>query len=114
MTGTKETNIPIGGDGHCKLYIDVIEQHGRFSIAGIVDILERLHEKVLGYEIIGTDGDLPLMSKQYSNFLITIGRIRSACKRIILFNRLLELGTRSFLDRSRLPSLLRIVDENIV
>ncbi|MBT5400056.1 acetyltransferase, partial [bacterium] len=27
----------IGGGGHCKSVIDVIEQEGRFNIAGIVE-----------------------------------------------------------------------------
>ena len=29
--------ILIGGGGHCKAVIDVIEQEGKFRIAGIVD-----------------------------------------------------------------------------
>jgi len=32
----KEKIILIGGGGHCKSCIDVIEQEGRFIIAGIV------------------------------------------------------------------------------
>ena len=86
--------ILIGGGGHCKSCIDVIEQEGKYQIAGIVDVPEKLHQKILGYEIIGTDEELPLMAKQCSNFLVTIGQIRSANKRILLFNRLRELGAR--------------------
>ena len=29
--------ILIGGGGHCKSVIDVIEQEGKFQIAGIID-----------------------------------------------------------------------------
>jgi len=90
----KEKIILIGGGGHCKSCIDVIEQEGKYKIAGIVDLPEKLRGKILGYEIIATDEDLPLIAKEYSIFLITIGQIRSANKRILLFNRLRELGAR--------------------
>jgi sugar O-acyltransferase (sialic acid O-acetyltransferase NeuD family) len=90
----KEKIILIGGGGHCKSCIDVIEQEGKYKISGIVDLPEKLHGKIFGYEIIATDEDLPLIAKEYSNFLVTIGQIRSANKRILLFNRLRELGVR--------------------
>jgi len=90
----KEKIILIGGGGHCKACIDVIEQEGKYQIAGIVDMPEKLHEKILGYEIIAMDDDLSAIVKDYSYFLITIGQIRSANKRILLFNRLSELGAR--------------------
>jgi len=41
--------ILIGGGGHCRSVIDVIEQEGLFSIVGIVDRPEKLGDKVLGY-----------------------------------------------------------------
>ena len=90
----KEKIILIGGGGHCKSCIDVIEQEGRFQIEGIVDVPEKVHQKVLGYEIIAADEDLALIAKEYSNFLITLGQIRSAHKRTLFFNSLRELGVR--------------------
>ena len=42
----KEKIILIGGGGHCKSCIDVIEQQGKYHIAGIVDVSEKLHQKV--------------------------------------------------------------------
>ena len=88
----KEKIILIGGGGHCKSCIDVIEQDGKFQIAGIVDKKEKLHEKILGYEIIATDEDLPILANEYNYFLITIGQIGSPERRIILFDYLLHLG----------------------
>ena len=90
----KEKIILVGGGGHCISCIDVIEQEGKYDIAGIVDLPEKLHEKILGYEIIATDKDLPVIIKDYSYFLVTVGQIRSANKRILLFNRIRELGAR--------------------
>lgn len=82
--------ILIGGGGHCKSCIDVIEQQGKYQIAGIVDVLEKLHQKVLGYEVIATDDDLPRLVKEYENFLITLGQIKSPEKRIRIFQTLKE------------------------
>ena len=90
----KENIVLIGGGGHCKSCIDVIEQEGKYQIAGIVDVAEKVHQKILGYEIIGTDEELPFVAKQYSSFLITIGQIRSAQKRVLIFNSLKEMGAR--------------------
>jgi sugar O-acyltransferase (sialic acid O-acetyltransferase NeuD family) len=88
----KEKIILVGGGGHCKSCIDVIEQEGKYQIAGIVDMPEKINQKILGYEIIGTDDDLPLIARENVSFLITIGQIGSAHKRILLFNGLRELG----------------------
>ncbi len=90
----KEKIILIGGGGHCKSCIDVIEQAGTFQIAGIVDLPEKLQQKILGYEIIATDDDLPDLVKQYRYFFITIGQIKSPNKRIRLFEKIKELGGR--------------------
>jgi len=50
--------ILIGGGGHCKSVIDVIEQEGRFKIVGIVDKSELIGTNILGYSVIGKDSDL--------------------------------------------------------
>ena len=50
--------ILIGGGGHCKSVIDVVEREARFEIAGIVDKPEFLGTKILGYPVIGNDTDL--------------------------------------------------------
>ena len=90
----KEKIILIGGGGHCKSCIDVIEQQGKYQIAGIVDVSEKLHQKVLGYEIIATDDDLPQLAHEYENFLITLGQIKSPEKRIRIFQTLKESGAK--------------------
>jgi sugar O-acyltransferase (sialic acid O-acetyltransferase NeuD family) len=86
--------ILIGGGGHCKSCIDVIEQQGKYNIAGIVDLPEKLHQKILNYEVIATDGDLPQLVKKYENFLITLGQIKSPNKRIRIFQTLKESGAK--------------------
>lgn len=86
--------ILIGGGGHCKSCIDVIEQQGNFDIAGIVDVPDLHDQKVLSYPIIATDDEIPdLITKGY-HFLITIGQIKSGQRRQQLFNELTESGAK--------------------
>lgn len=87
----KEDIILIGGGGHCNSCIDVIELQDKFNICGIVDQKEKIGEKILDYEIIGSDDDLPELSKRYNNFLITVGQIKTPEVRNKLFNLLKSL-----------------------
>lgn len=84
--------ILIGGGGHCKSCIDVIEQEDKYHIVGIIDLPELVGTKILGYDIIGTDDDLPHLVKTVSNYLITIGQIKSAAKRIHLLSTVMDAG----------------------
>ena len=88
----KEKIILIGGGGHCRSSIDVIEQEGRFAVAGIVDMSEKKQHTVLGYSVIGSDADLAELIKTFPNFLITLGHIKSPLRRIELFNDLIQMG----------------------
>ena len=90
----EEKIILIGGGGHCKSCIDVIEQEGRFQIVGIVDMPEKLHQKVLDYEVVATDDDLSRLVNEYENFLITLGQIKTPGKRIRIFQTLKESGAK--------------------
>ncbi len=78
--------ILIGGGGHCKSVIDVIEQEGKFQIVGIVDKSELLGTNVLGYQIISNDSGLGDLSKKYKYALVTVGQIKSPLRRIKLFD----------------------------
>jgi len=86
--------ILVGGGGHCKSCIDVIEQEGKYQIAGIIDLPEKLHQRILDYEIIATDDDLPQLVKEYRNFLVTLGQIKSPDKRIRISQTLKELEAK--------------------
>ena len=84
--------ILIGGGGHCKSVIDVIEQEGKFQIIGIVDKPELLGVKVLGYPVIGNDSDLVDLSKKYRYALVTVGQIKSSSLRVKLFKLAVKIG----------------------
>ena len=84
--------ILLGGGGHCKSCIDVIEAQNQYKIAGIIDLKDKVGSKVLGYSIIGSDEDLLHLTKQYNNFLITIGQIKNFQLRAKMFNELKKKG----------------------
>lgn len=84
--------ILIGGGGHCISCIDVIESTGLFTIMGILDTHEKVGQKVLDYPIIGTDDDIKNLMAQCSNFLITIGQIKSSTVRERIWNKVNEVG----------------------
>jgi sugar O-acyltransferase (sialic acid O-acetyltransferase NeuD family) len=90
----KEKIILVGGGGHCRACIDVIEQEGRFTIAGIVDMPEKMQIKVLGYPVIGADADLAELIKSCPNVLLTLGQIKSPSRRMELFCNLMTMGAR--------------------
>jgi sugar O-acyltransferase (sialic acid O-acetyltransferase NeuD family) len=82
--------ILIGGGGHCKSVIDVIEQENKFSIIGILDSKDKIGQNVLGYNIIGTDDDIENFAKKHKNFAITIGQIKSPKIRKKIYNRVIK------------------------
>ncbi len=88
----KEAILLIGGGGHCTACIDVIEAQGRFKIAGIVELKQKLHQRFLGYEAIACDEELPGLAEKYKYFVITIGQVKNADKRIGKFEYLKNLG----------------------
>ncbi|MCW3805804.1 acetyltransferase [Plebeiibacterium marinum] len=84
--------ILVGGGGHCKSCIDVIEQEGKYKIEGIVDPNEEVGHKILGYPVLGSDDDLPKLIDKFKNVLITVGQIKSAGLRIKLYKLAKSLG----------------------
>ena len=82
----------IGGGGHCKSCIDVIEREGKYQIAGIVDLPEKRGQSILGYPVLGCDDDLPELIQSYPNVLITLGQIKAPARRIKLFDYLKSIG----------------------
>ncbi|MFY0626319.1 MAG: acetyltransferase [Reichenbachiella sp.] len=88
----KEDIVLIGGGGHCRAVIDVIETLGQYKIAGILDKPALRGTKILDHTIIGSDEDIPLLTKKYKNFLITIGQIEDARLREALYLKVCEAG----------------------
>ena len=88
-----EPIILVGGGGHCISCIDVIEQEARFEIAGVVEGDGSHRAKsVMGYPVIGNDGDLPRLKLQYNYALVTVGQIKTADIRRKLYQKLRAYG----------------------
>lgn len=88
----KEKILLIGGGGHCKAVIDVIELEDKYIIGGIIDKKELIGKTVLGYEIIGCDDDLEELFNHYKYAIVTVGQIKSNSTRVKLFNLLKNIG----------------------
>ncbi len=83
---SKPKIILIGGGGHCKACIDVIELEGKYNIIGIIDVPEKFGDKILGYKVIGNDNDIPNLANKGNNFLITVGHLGNPGLRKRLFD----------------------------
>ena len=84
--------ILVGGGGHCKSCIDVIEAEGKYQIEGILDLPEKLGEIILNYKVIGNDDDIPMYAEQGFSFLITVGHLGNPNLRIKLFEEVKKIG----------------------
>lgn len=89
----KASLILIGGGGHCKACIDVIEQEGAYTIAGILDKAELVGTQVLNCPIIGTDEEIIKLAKNHY-FLITMGQIKSPATRLAIYGKLKKAGAK--------------------
>ena len=61
--------------------IEAIESSGEWEIVGIIDTADRLGRKLLGYEVLGTDDELPSFLVRCDNALVTVGQIKTASVR---------------------------------
>jgi sugar O-acyltransferase (sialic acid O-acetyltransferase NeuD family) len=84
----------VGGGGHCRSLIDVIESSANYSVRGIVQPLEDGDEPVLGYPVLGDDAALTTLLEQGADALVAIGQIRTAALRRRLYEHLLALNAR--------------------
>ena len=82
----------MGAGGHARACIDVIEQEGRFVIAGLVGLPGEVGTRILDYPVLGSDADLPALVVQFGRALVSVGQIKSPVLRVDLFDRLMKTG----------------------
>ncbi|EJF06989.1 sugar O-acyltransferase, sialic acid O-acetyltransferase NeuD family [Thiovulum sp. ES] len=93
MNSKKDKIILIGGGGHCKSVIDVIESENKFQILGILDDDEsKIGTYILGYKILGTGEDLAKFKNQTDFAIVTIGQVKNPEPRIRYFKLAQDLG----------------------
>jgi sugar O-acyltransferase (sialic acid O-acetyltransferase NeuD family) len=81
-----DTIVLIGGGGHCKACIDVLET-AHFTIVGILE-KDPAELQVLNYPVIGNDDIIEELIEKKYRFLITIGQIKNALPRIRLYDKI--------------------------
>jgi len=84
--------VLLGGGGHCKACVDVVEAAGRWEILGILDLPARVGERVLGYSIVGTDERVAEFAAVGASFLVSIGQIGTAALRRRAYERIRAAG----------------------
>jgi sugar O-acyltransferase (sialic acid O-acetyltransferase NeuD family) len=82
----------LGAGGHARACIDVIEQEGRFTIAGLLGRSGEVGARILGYPVVGTDADVHRLLREYTHALIAVGQIKTPEPRMRLFDLLLQNG----------------------
>tara|TARA_B110000196_G_scaffold227731_1_gene196451 strand:+ start:807 stop:1439 length:633 start_codon:yes stop_codon:yes gene_type:complete len=86
-----EKIVIIGGGGHAKVVISLLQKVDNFEIIGFVDINEK--KDILGIPYLGDDKILPdLYNKGINNAVLAIGQIKSSSKRKNIYNELNKLG----------------------
>lgn len=89
---SRQSILLVGAGGHARSCIDVIEQQGQFTVAGLVGLSSEVGSQILGYPVLGMDADLPALLDNCSRALVTIGQINNPEPRIRLFSLLEQHG----------------------
>jgi len=84
--------VLLGGGGHCRSVIDVIEQTGLYSILGVLEKEGFSRSEIMGYPMLGSDHDLPAFIEQNYAVVITIGQIKTSESREKLYRHAKEAG----------------------
>jgi sugar O-acyltransferase (sialic acid O-acetyltransferase NeuD family) len=84
--------VLVGGGGHCRSAIDVIESTGKFSIIAILDLPDKLGQPVLSFHINGTEDQLAAFASEGADFAVTIGQTRNAEPRVRAFDKIMAVG----------------------
>ncbi len=89
---SKPLLLLLGAGGHARACIDVIEEEGRFEIAGLTGLPQEVGSKVMGYSVLGTDNDLAMLLLKYKHAIVSVGQIKSPAVRMTLFGKLAKSG----------------------
>jgi sugar O-acyltransferase (sialic acid O-acetyltransferase NeuD family) len=70
-----ESIVVVGSSGHAKVVLDILEKQGAYRIAGLIASTKPAGEHAFGYEVLGTESDLPVLADRLKlrGCLIAIG-----------------------------------------
>lgn len=89
---SQPTILLVGAGGHAVACADVIEQEGHYVIGGLIGTVDEVGTRVAGYDVLGTDSDLPRLFDEHRHALVTIGQIKTSAPRIRLWGVLTAAG----------------------
>lgn len=92
---TQPSILLVGAGGHARACIDVIEQSGTFSVAGLIGQSDQVGTQIFGYQVLGSDSDLPALVRVHVHAVVTVGQIRTADVRMRLFALLEQSGYKT-------------------
>ena len=82
----------IGCGGHARSLIELIESASDWQIQGLVGLPEQVGSRVLGYPVIGCDGDLSALREEYPAAVLAIGQLADSAPRVRLAKHLEQFG----------------------
>jgi sugar O-acyltransferase (sialic acid O-acetyltransferase NeuD family) len=88
----KSEVILVGAGGHASSCIEIIEEENKHKIIGLIGMPHEVGNKLLGYEVIGTDEDPKLLLKYTDKLILGIGQIKSPTPRIVITNKFINYG----------------------
>ncbi len=94
MNKSKKNIILIGGGGHCKSCIEVLNSIGKYNIEGILDLPKEMGKDISGIKVIGNDGDYLRFHEKGCSFLITVGQIKNAEIRKGIYDKLKSIDAK--------------------
>ena len=85
--------ILLGGGGHAKVLIDLINQRNDYQISGILDPILEVGKQIKGVSVLGTDAELSKLHDQgISNVAIAVGSVKCNLLRKTLFEKSQKSG----------------------
>ena len=93
MTSKQNKIVLLGGGGHAKVLIDLINTSGQFEIFGILDPQLQIGTTLLNVPVLGDDNLLPgIYSKGIKNVCIAVGSVKDTTRRRVLFDTVKQTG----------------------
>ncbi|CAN5149414.1 acetyltransferase [soil metagenome] len=67
--------VIVGSSGHAKVVIDIVRKQGVHELVGLVDRFRPVGESTFGFDVLGTEADLPRLVRSHGirGVLIAIG-----------------------------------------
>ena len=83
--------VIVGCSGHARVVVDILEQENRCHIVGLLDSVKPPGTEVLGYQVIGSDEDLPaLVAGQICDgIIVAIGDNWVRCRMVARIKQML-------------------------